>query len=343
MKRCILIVWVVLMLSVAGFGVKLASLPDIFSPNSMAVDDKQVYVVEKAVVFIYSLKDYSLKAKFGKAGEGPQEFRVSAGGEGVFVLPKKDVLLINSIGKLSFYSKDGKFIKEMKTPPGSSGAQGGPLFQPIDGKFVGMGVAIDQKNEEMGFSVNLFNDRMEKIKELKKIKFMKNRKMFLPMEFPIVYVWDNKIIMTGDKEGISIDMYDAEGNKVSSVHREYKSLKVTDKYKEDVYETFRTMPETKAFFEQIKQLIGFSDYFPAIQLFWAVDGRIYIMTYLEKDGKCEFFVFDFKGKLLKHVFLPVVYMYGIRTNPIAVKNDKLYQLIENPDEEEWELHAVEIR
>jgi len=30
-------------------------------------------------------------------------------------------------------------------------------------------------------------------------------------------------------------------------------------------------------------------------------------------------------------------------SPFAIKGDTLYQLIENEDEEEWELHALEIK
>jgi hypothetical protein len=343
-RRFVFILLIMFSVVSFAFAARVASLPDLLTPLYLAVDDQQFYVVDRAVVYIYSLEEFSLKAKFGKAGEGPQEFKVTGGGEGVFVYPQKDVLVVNSPGKLSFYSKDGKFIKEMKTPTAGP-SQGSPMFQPIDGKFVGMGMAMDQESSSMSFTLNLYTSQLDKTKELKRIKFIdtKRRKMIFPPVSPAIYVWDNKIITVGEKEGISINIYDADGNKVLSIDREYKKLKMTETFKEKTYQFFKTMPDTKQYFDVLKQMIEFKDYFPAIQIFWVVDGRIYIQTFREKDRKYEFFVFDFKGKLLKHVFLPVAYMYGNRITPTAIKNDKFYQVVENEDEEVWELHITPIK
>ena len=57
------------------------------------------------------------------------------------------------------------------------------MFQPVDGKFVGMGMAMDQKNASMSFTLNLYTGQLDKTKELKRIKFMdtKKRKMVFPL------------------------------------------------------------------------------------------------------------------------------------------------------------------
>jgi uncharacterized protein YlbG (UPF0298 family) len=71
-------------------------------------------VTQEATVFIYSLKDFKLVKKFGKAGEGPREFRILP------QLPlnidaRTDQIIVNSFGKVSYFTKQGEFIKEVKT------------------------------------------------------------------------------------------------------------------------------------------------------------------------------------------------------------------------------------
>jgi hypothetical protein len=81
------------------------------------------------------LKDFALKRKFGKPGQGPQEFAPTPGSTGsLTIYPQTDSIVINSPGKVSFYTKDGKFIKEMKF---SAGLMGG-FYQPIGSQFAGM-------------------------------------------------------------------------------------------------------------------------------------------------------------------------------------------------------------
>jgi hypothetical protein len=48
------------------------------------------------------------------------------------------------------------------------------------------------------------------------------------------------------------------------------------------------------------------------------------------------------GRFIKQVYLPFTYMYGVQPNPVAVKHNTLFQLVENEDEETWELHATKI-
>jgi hypothetical protein len=324
-----------------AFAAKVASLTDFYTPGQLAVDDEQFYVVEKATVFIYSLKDFKLKTKFGKAGEGPQEFKLyPITGGGLRIYSRKDALVLNSLGKISFFSKEGKFIKEMKVAGTTT------KLQPIDGKFIGIAYTIGQ-GQVQNPVLTFYDSRLNKIKEIKRLKFGKGGLTEIPKTPPTYSLSDNRIVTPGDGEGISIDIYDVDGNKVLSINKEYKPLKVTDTFKEAFYEGLEREPAIKmlseAQFKQIKKMIKFKDYFPPIRSFWCADGQIYVQTYLQKDEKYEFFVFDFNGKLLKRIFLPVAYMDGIDSYPTTIKNEKLYQLIENEDEEVWELHITEIK
>jgi hypothetical protein len=339
-QRFFLVLLMVFLMVSFAFAAKVVSLTDFYTPSQLEVDDEQFYVVEKAVVFIYSLKDFNLKTKFGKAGEGPQEFKLYPFTQGgLRIYSQKDVLVLNSMGKISFFSKDGKFIKEMKVASTTT------KLQPIDSKFIGIAFTIGQ-GQIQDPVLALYDSRLNKIKEIIRLKFSKGGLTEIPKTPPTYSLWDNKIVTPGDGEGISFDIYDADGNKVLSINKEYKSLKVTDKYKKAVYEGLEREPAMKMLseeqFKQLKKMIKFKDYFPSIQNFWCADGQIYVQTYFQKDEKYEFFVFDFNGKLLKRIFLPVAYIDAIDHCPTSIKNEKLYQLIENEDEEVWELHITEI-
>lgn len=334
MKRW-LILLVLLMVSLFTFAEKLVTLPDIFRPYYLSVDDQQFYVAEGTTVYIFSLQDFTLKKKFGKPGQGPQEFTPTPGGTGsLTIFPQTDSIVINSPGKVSFYTKDGKFIKEMKS---SAGLLAG-FFQPIGDQFAGMSFLMGQ-DQSMTITINLYDAKLTKTKEIYKQPFLMQGHMEFPMVNPIFYVSNNKIIALGGQKEFAINILDDKGTQLSSITREYKRLKVTEDYKKRVLDFLKTNPDTKQFYEVLKNRIKFSEYFPTIQFFYVDNQKIYIQTYLKKDETDEFFIYNFKGQFLKRLFLPIAYLDGLRLCPTYIKDNKLYQIIENEEEEEWELHA----
>ena len=94
-------------------------------------------------------------------------------------------------------------------------------------------------------------------------------------------------------------------------------------------------------YEELKHRLAFPDYFPEIGNFQVTDNKIYVSTWKVENGSNEWFIFDLQGKLLKRLFVPIVFLMPLEPYPYTVKNGKLYQLIETEDEQ-WELHAHEI-
>jgi len=317
-------------------GKKLATLPGLFKPNPIAVDDQQLYICDGVTVHIYSLEDFTRKATFGKPGEGPQEFLHNPSAPAsIMIAAFPEYLLVGSRGKISFYSKDGKFIREQKVP----GGQMFGIYQPIGNNFAGMGGSLGE-DRSMALTINLYDADFKKIREIHKQSFMKKGMLSFPAVNPIFYARENRIIVPGGEE-FAINILDAEGNKVTSISREYKRLKVGDDYKKGVHDFLKAMAKDR--YELVKQMLTFRDTFPAIQAFFVEDGKIYIQTFMGKDGSDEFFIYDLNGKFLKRLFVPFKYLNPVIPSPFAIKNDTLYQLIENENEEEWELHAVEIK
>jgi hypothetical protein len=91
-----------------------------------------------------------------------------------------------------------------------------------------------------------------------------------------------------------------------------------------------------------RNLIKFPDYFPVIRDYRSSDDRLYIITYREKEEEKELFIVDFNVKLVKSTWLTIDEINPRELYPYTIENGKLYQLVENPDSEEWELHIIEI-
>jgi hypothetical protein len=96
----------------------------------------------------------------------------------------------------------------------------------------------------------------------------------------------------------------------------------------------------------IRSMFFLPDYLPAIRDITTSDNKVYIQTYKIEKNRSEFFIFDFNGKLLKKVFLPQADgdIVKLNTNTtFTIHHNKYYYLVENLDEEVWELFVEEIK
>jgi hypothetical protein len=312
---------------------KLATLPGLLSPDTMAVDDERIYVTEGATVFIYSLKDYRLIKKFGQRGEGPAEFPTLPGLP-LIVRSEEDHLLINSANRISFFSKDGQFIKMVKSKGGTlfSG-----IFQPIKDKFVGLGVTAE--DETLYNCVNLHDSKLYKIKILAKVKRSAQQ------TGPIKVFSDNlgfqtykdRIFLLASQDFV-IDILDIDGNKINTIKRDYERVPFTDNDKEEIFAAIKANPQQRQFFEVLKQRMVFPKYFPAVVNIFVADDLLHLVTWKRDKDRFEFFIYDCDGKFIKKMFVGFRMREALQPFPAAFNNRKVYQLIENEDEE-WELHA----
>jgi hypothetical protein len=176
MKKTILfllLLFLLLFTNAGAYAAKTVSLPELYNPKQMSVDDNHLYVVEFPTVFIYSLKDFSLVAKFGKKGEGPQEFKQYI--NLFFQDQQPDYLVVSSVGKVSFFTRKGEFIREVKIP------FGGWTFQPLGEKF--MGHTLGGTAKEGYKALNIYDSKLNKMKEIYRKEFffdesVKKRKLF---------------------------------------------------------------------------------------------------------------------------------------------------------------------
>jgi hypothetical protein len=154
------------------------------------------------------------------------------------------------------------------------------------------------------------------------------------------YIWDGKLFIVKGTD-LVIEILDKSGRRQYAITHPYQKIKVTSDDKKRVMNHLETDPETKLYLEIIKP-IKFPDYFPAIRNYQVTNGKVYVLTYKEENGESEWMVFDTQGQFLKRLSLPYQYENPVDEYPADIKNETLYQLVENQDTEEWELHIVKM-
>jgi hypothetical protein len=149
-------------------------------------------------------------------------------------------------------------------------------------------------------------------------------------------------------------VFDSKGNALYKIQKEIPPLKVREKDKEVLLQEFKD-DRTVQFqmrnaggWEEYKKLLVFHypDTYPPIRDMLVRNGKIYIRTYITQNDKEKYHIFDLKGKELKTVFLPKPMLASLITRIVSrvvrffdIYKDTFYYLVENEDEEEWELHS----
>lgn len=331
--KCYAVAILFLLVCTTMWGTQIVPVPGLINPGVIKIDDGQIYFVDGISIHIYSLKDFKFIKKFGKEGEGPQEF-LKHTQIPLIVDVNTDSITVNGMARLSYFTKAGEFQKAVKTP-----WQHG-RFIPFGDSFVGwnsLGV------ENVTFStLNILDSNFTNPKEISRREMPpQGGEIHLLRDPSIFRVNGNRLFVANQKEFV-IDVFNEKGKMVYSIAREYEKRKVSDTDKEGIMDYFRKDPRFRAIFERFKNRLRFPGYFPAIRDFCVDNGTLYVRTYKKTRGKTEFFILNLEGKLLKTVFLPIVEKDGKESYPYTIKNEKVYQLIENSDEE-WELHILPIK
>jgi hypothetical protein len=331
------IIFAILLTLFTGFVLaeEVVPLPDLINPDGIQADRHQLYITEQHSIYIYSLKDFKLTKKFGKSGEGPQEFKVSRFSEGkIYLHLEPEVLLVNSLKKISYFTKQGDFIKEIRTVSGSR-------FIPIGSGFAAYGFVTENR---VGYrAVNLHGRDLKKIKELYKEEVGAMGKDINPLTLmkPLLfYVCGGKLLI-GGKDGI-IYIFDGNGSPLYSIRPEYEPVPFSGEQQRKFELDFKTHPRFNSLYEVVKKQLKYPGYFPLMRYFHAADQKVYVRTYREVKGESEFFIFTIEGKLLKRLMLPVKEKDALESYPYTIENGKFYQLVENEQTEEWELHKIDI-
>jgi hypothetical protein len=330
--------FLLLLMATAIFPSQRVPMPDLLKPDSITVDGGEIFITDQTTVLIYSLKDFRLLKKFGKRGEGPKEFlvRLDAGlGLGICVQP--DFILINSWNKVSLFTRNGDYIKE-------TGSRTVQTFKPLGDKYVGY--TQETVDNILNLSIRLYDKDFTDEKEIyRKEWYAQLRKDFNPLHLAVgmtrralYHTYDNKLFVEGENGEIVV--FDHTGKKILTITHDYKKVPFTQKHIDEILKSFER--RGPGLFRLAKQRGQYPEYFRP-RYFTVADDRVYVLTYEQEDGKSAFYVFDFKGKFLKKVFVPFYESDFLHFYPYSVSGGKLYQLVDNEDTEEWELVVSKLK
>ncbi len=314
----------------------VAVFPEVGKAEALIMDAGRMYITEREHIYIYSRDGYKLQTRFGKRGEGPREFML----EPYFQLAlgiEGGRIAVYSLGKLSHFSKEGVFIGAKKLK--SSRAYD---LRPFENFFLGA-IQVPGKDAMYNKAV-LYDADLNIVKELKQVKgqFRGQGKGTHLLEEQLLFrAYEDKIFITGSAQCL-IEVFDKKGKPLYTIKKDVKNVPVPAGYKRKAREFFKTDPRYKDIYGYLAP-ITCADRFPAIQELFAGHHRLYVLTW-QKNKKNNLYgclVFDtHDGKFIKEIQVPLCFKANMmEPYPFSFDKNIFYQLVDNPETEEWELHA----
>lgn len=324
---------------------QVVPMPGLGKPNSITVDKDRLYITDQGSISIYSLKDFKLIKTFGKLGEGPGEFRLSQADKvGLRIALHDDTILVNSTGRISFFTKQGEFKKQVNI------SEPFQFLKTLGERFVGFTPRV-KAGDTLYLTVNLYEPQgLEMGKEIFRMEYYGQMghipdclRFALAMKEEtrrgaLFQVYKDRLYVEGKDSKIHV--FDATGKKLYTIENGYEKIKLPGSFKKEVLAFFEER-YPNVIYPIVKQKGGFPEYFP-LRYFHVTGDKVYVLTFKSLEGKSEFYILDLQGKLLKKVMVPFADAEFLLTYPYTVGNNKLYQLTENLDSEEWELHINDL-
>jgi len=319
---------------------KVITMNGLMKPAMIMVKDNQMYILEKTTIFIHSLRDFKLIKKFGREGEGPREFMARTYGPPMSLSYASGQLVVNSNNKLSYFDKNGNFIRERKAFANLV------LFQVKD-NFVAIGPAIDTE-KRFRICYRLFSSDLKEIKNLFHTNISVNPQDYIIL--PMTAIGHNPgykdmLVIGASDTDFVIDIFDYTGKKIRRITKDFEKIEIPEKFKRDTHTWFKNESVYKQFYDSIKGFIKFKDYFPAIRDVLVADDTIHVITYKTKNNLWECILLDMKGNEKKRIFVPISRYMPFTYYPLlySVENGIFYSLVEDEEEEVWQLHTVSLK
>ncbi|MBC7361755.1 MAG: 6-bladed beta-propeller [Candidatus Aminicenantes bacterium] len=118
-------------------------------------NENMIFLVDKTGI---------IKRSFGKKGQGPGELENPTE---LFLSPSGNLIVLDmGRGKLSVFSKEGSFIEEKRISPDTA-----IIDSLSNGCFLGLESFYGGEINQWGYSLNYYDEKLNKIKELDRVRF----------------------------------------------------------------------------------------------------------------------------------------------------------------------------
>lgn len=276
-------------------------------------EDEKIYVLDykEAHIKVFD-RDGIYLMTIGRPGQGPGELNRPRS----ISVNQNELMVQESGSRLSFFSLDGKFLRNVST----KGTW--VLRSRIDskGNIVVTEGFLDPKNPR--YLVKKFDAEMNLFDEIATSPAPDSRKSYNP--FMPIHYWlidkDDTIVYSYPEE-YEIQIFNPDGKPIKKITKEYEPVKITEEEKKEFIEGVPPQARTR---------YDFSKHHSAFQRFFLDDeSRIFVQTW-EKIGDKEIYrydVFDNEGKYVARI--------ALRNTPYVCKGGKLYSIEE--DEEGYQI------
>jgi len=270
--------------------------------------DKKVKIFDSAGKFV---------KKFGEEGQGPGEMYLPVS----LQVTHNDEIVIGDAAnqRLMFFSLEGEFQREMSTALKAQGLVL-PLFD-TQGNIIGQQVVVTEESQILR-EVRKYDSELNSLFTITSIDITSLvQGKINPFELVFFYQLgkDNDIYCSNPNE-YEIKVLNKDGKLVKRILKDYDSVKVTEKDKEEFFER---VPEITG---AIKDRLEFPDVYPAYQNFTLdEERRLFVRTFEKGKEEGEFFfdVFDVEGSYIAKI--------PFKGDPRVWKGKKLYAIEENED------------
>lgn len=248
MKNILLII-IFIFITFPGAASTRITLEDALPPENMTVDKNNLYLSSGIHVTIFSLKDLKIVKMFGKKGEGPGEFLPASDDRGMTLEARSDKLIVISRRKISYFTKNGDFIKEIKVKTGFA-------HRPVAENFVATSTKQIEKN--VFRTVNIYDKDFNVIKNIHRKKhWYQQGRSINPVTLRPPLVRSHKgMVFTKDGKG-NINIFDKNGELKGSTNLNIDQEKVSEQDKREYHHYYKTHPVYKRRYEALVRLIKF--------------------------------------------------------------------------------------
>jgi hypothetical protein len=296
------------------------------NPSYIIACKNFLLIEDNLALKMFGMKDFKPIVFFGKAGEGPAEFM------GDFAWPQilPDSIFVGSLSKASIFDFSGKLLKEQKTKLSH------PFIKKINDKYVSF--SYEKGKDDFYFLFNIYDSNFVKTNTFYRGKWIIHKggkRDFFEIFFFDVY--DDKIIFA-HRDGSAIEILNGKGQSLQKIKLDLPRIPFTDNDMNQMFKDMGNGEQSMGYVQNLRESGIKPDYYPSVRTCRVADGKIYVITYLKQNSKSECLVYDLKeGKKLKRLFIPLRNI-SINVAPIfTIMSGRLYQLVEDFDNEQWQL------
>jgi hypothetical protein len=285
--------------------------------RTIEVDDEgNIYVADSKEVCVKVFDKNGKQIRtFGKKGQGPGEIQFFTR---VHMFRGKEIMIYDGgNNRLSFYSLDGKFIREISTGK----YRFSRAIPDSKGNIIGQ-VAIF--GDKFAYEIKKFDPELNPIIEIATIE-LERISNALNMVSPVISVrlMRNDHFAWGNSQKYEIFIVNPEGKTIRKIIKDYSPVKITEADKEemkkDAFGERGVPPGFKLEFPK--------NYHPFYYFICDDEDRIYVQTYeKDKKGDIYFDVFDPEGRYIVRFLLPE------GEYPYIIKKKKMYTYIRETEE-----------